>query len=117
MFFAALFAMYFTIKSIDTGLHQPWPQATLDYPLATANTIVLILSSVTCQMGVFAVERGQIGRLGSIFDVRRWGLRERYVLSFIMGLHFVLGQGYEYLQLIFHERLAISSTNYGSLLC
>jgi cytochrome c oxidase subunit III len=114
MFFAALFAMYFTIKSIDTGLHQPWPQATLDYPLATANTIVLILSSVTCQMGVFAVERGQIGRLGSVFDVRRWGLREWYVLSFIMGLYFVLGQGYEYLSLI-HEGVTISSSNYGSV--
>ena len=114
MFFAALFAMYFTIKSIDTGLGQPWPQATLDYPLATANTIVLILSSVTCQMGVFAVERGQIGRLGSIFDVRRWGLREWYVLSFIMGLYFVLGQGYEYLSLI-HEGVTISSSNYGSV--
>jgi cytochrome c oxidase subunit 3 len=114
MFFAALFAMYFTIKSIDTGLHQPWPQATLNYPLATANTIVLILSSVTCQMGVFAVERGQIGRLGSIFDVRRWGLREWYVLSFIMGLYFVLGQGYEYLSLI-HDGVTISSSNYGSV--
>src|SRR6266705_4720259 len=62
MFFAALLAMYFTIKSVDTGLGQAWPQATLDYPLATANTLVLILSSVTCQMGVFAVELGQIGR-------------------------------------------------------
>ena len=114
MFFAALFAMYFTIKSIDTGLGQRWPQATLDYPLATANTIVLILSSVTCQMGVFAVERGQIGRLGSIFDVRRWGLGEWYVLSFIMCLYFVLGQGYEYLSLI-HDGVTISSSNYGSV--
>src|SRR5262252_2914502 len=60
MFFAGLFAMYFSIKSVDTGLGQRWPQATLNYPLATANTVVLILSSVTCQMGVFAVERGQI---------------------------------------------------------
>jgi cytochrome c oxidase subunit 3 len=114
MFFAALFAMYFTIKSIDTGLGQPWPQATLDYPLATANTVVLILSSVTCQMGVFAVERGQIRRLGRIWDFPRWGLREWYVLSFIMGLYFVLGQGYEYLSLI-HEGVTISSSNYGSV--
>ena len=34
MFFAALFAMYFTIRSVDTGLGQPWPQATWTYPLA-----------------------------------------------------------------------------------
>jgi cytochrome c oxidase subunit 3 len=115
MFFAALFAMYFTIKSVDTGLGQKWPQADLNYPLATVNTIVLILSSVTCQMGVFAVERGQIGRLGSVFNVRRWGLREWYVLSFVMGLYFVLGQGYEYLSLIFEQHLTIASSNYGSV--
>ena len=115
MFFAALFAMYFTIKSVDTGLGQPWPQATLDYPLATANTLVLIGSSITCQLGVFAVERGQISRQGSIFDVRRWGLREWYVLSFIMGLYFVSGQGYEYLDLIFKQHLTLASSNYGSV--
>jgi cytochrome c oxidase subunit 3 len=115
MFFAALFAMYFTIKSVDTGLGQRWPQAELDYPLATVNTIVLILSSVTCQMGVFAVERGQIGRVGSIFDFRRWGLREWYVLSFLMGLYFVLGQGYEYLDLIRKQDVTLSSSNYGSV--
>jgi cytochrome c oxidase subunit III len=115
MFFAALFAMYFTIKSVDTGLGQAWPQATLDYPLATANTIVLVLSSVTCQMGVFAVERGQIKRQGSAFNFRQWGLREWYVLSFIMGLYFISGQAYEYMDLIFKQHLTLSSSNYGSV--
>ena len=62
MFFAALFAMYFTIRSVDKGLGQPWPQAHLDLTLASINTTVLLLSSVTCQLGVFAVERGQIRR-------------------------------------------------------
>ena len=121
MFFAALFAMYFTVKSVDTGLGQPWPQAHLDYPLATANTTVLILSSVTCQMGVFAVERGQIRRQGGLFPWNRrfgwqnWGLREWYVLSFLMGLYFICGQGYEYLDLIFKQHLTLSSSNYGSV--
>jgi len=114
MFFAALFAMYFTIKSVDTGLGHPWPPVKLNYPLATANTIVLILSSVTCQMGVFAVERGEIRRRGRIWDFRRWGLREWYVLSFIMGLYFVLGQGYEYLDLIFKQHLTLASTIHGT---
>ncbi len=117
MFFAALFAMYFTIKSVDTGLHPPapWPGATLNYPLATANTIVLILSSVTCQLGVFAVERDQRGRTGPLWDVRRWGLREWYVLSFIMGLYFISGQGVEYLDLIFKQHLTLHSSGYGSV--
>jgi cytochrome c oxidase subunit III len=115
MFFAGLFAMYFTIRAVDKGLGTAWPKAHLDIPLATTNTIVLLLSSVTCQLGVFAVERGQIRRLGHIWNVARWGLREWYVLSFLMGLYFVLGQGYEYLDLINKQHLTISSNNYGSV--
>jgi cytochrome c oxidase subunit 3 len=115
MFFAGLFAMYFTIRAVDKGLGQHWPMAHLDLPLATTNTIVLLLSSVTCQLGVFAVERGQIRRTASIFNVAKWGLREWYVLSFLMGLYFVLGQGYEYLDLINKQHVTISATNYGSV--
>jgi len=94
MFFAALFAMYFTVRAVDKGMGKPWPMAHLDLPLATANTIVLLLSSVTCQLGVFAVERGQIRRVGSIFNPAKWGLREWYVLSFLMGLYFYLTTGF-----------------------
>jgi cytochrome c oxidase subunit 3 len=115
MFFAALFAMYFTIRSVDKGLGRPWPMAHLDLKLATVNTIVLLLSSVTCQLGVFAVERGQIRRSGRIWNVSRWGLREWYALSFLMGLYFVSGQGYEYLDLIRKQHVTLSSSNYGSV--
>ena len=116
MFFAALFAMYFTIRSVDKGLGQPWPEAHLDLTLASINTTVLLLSSVTCQLGVFAVERGQIRRTGSVFNMARWGLREWYVLSFVMGLYFVLGQGYEYIfDLVRQEHLTLSDSNYGSV--
>ncbi|WP_300605581.1 heme-copper oxidase subunit III [Trebonia sp.] len=115
MFFAALFAMYFTIRSVDKGQGQPWPQAHLDLALASVNTTVLVLSSVTCQMGVFAVERGQIRRSASIFRPMQWGLREWYVLSFLMGLYFICGQAYEYLDLIRHQDVTLSSSNYGSV--
>jgi cytochrome c oxidase subunit 3 len=114
MFFAALFAMYFTIRSVDKGLGEHWPMAHLDLKLATANTTVLLLSSVTCQLGVFAVERGQIRRTGHIWNVAQWGLREWYVLTFVMGLYFVCGQGYEYLALI-RDHVTLQSTNYGSV--
>jgi cytochrome c oxidase subunit III len=115
MFFAALFAMYFTIRSVDKGQGLPWPGAHLDIALGSVNTTVLLLSSVTCQMGVFAVERGQIKRTRSIFHPMSWGLREWYVLSFLMGLYFILGQGYEYLDLIRHQGLTLSSSSYGSV--
>jgi cytochrome c oxidase subunit III len=115
MFFAALFAMYFTVRSVDKGLLQPWPKAHLDLGLASANTIVLLLSSVTCQAGVFAIERHQLRRTGRIWNPLRWGLREWYVLTFLMGLYFVLGQGYEYLDLIQKQHVTLSSSNYGSV--
>jgi len=115
MFFAALFAMYFTIRSVDKGQGLEWPAAHLDLALATANTSVLVASSITCQLGVFAVERGQVKRLGNILQFWRWGLREWYWLSFIMGLYFVLGQGYEYRDLVNLDHLTLSSGNYGSV--
>ena len=40
MFFAALFAMYFTIRSVDKGQGLPWPGAHLDLPLATGQGLV-----------------------------------------------------------------------------
>jgi len=115
MFFAALFAMYFTIRSVDKGLGQHWPKAHLDLRLATINTIVLLLSSVTCQMGVFAVEKHQIRRTSGLWNVRRWGLREWYVLSFLMGSYFIIGQGIEYLALIHEQGVTLASSNYGSV--
>ncbi len=47
MFFAALFAIYFTIRSVSTD----WPPKgdVLDVKFDGAITIVLVLSSVTCQ--------------------------------------------------------------------
>ena len=78
---------------------------------------MLLASSVTCQMGVFAIERGQVRRYGQHLQARRgWGLREWYVLTFLMGLYFDCGQGYEYLfDLIRKQHLTLSSSNYGSV--
>jgi cytochrome c oxidase subunit 3 len=115
MFFAALFAMYFTIRSVDKGQGLRWPDANLNLALASVNTTVLVLSSVTCQMGVFAVERGQMKRTQGWLRFWRWGLREWYVLSFLMGLYFVLGQAYEYTELIRFDHLTLSDSNYGSV--
>jgi cytochrome c oxidase subunit 3 len=114
MFFAALFAMYFTIRSVTKGDGGEWPQAHLDIPYASVNTFILLMSSVTCQMGVFAAERGQVGRLGKIFNFRKWGLREWYFLSFLMGAVFVAGQLNEYRTLV-GEGTTISSSAYGSV--
>jgi len=113
MFFAALFASYFTIRAVSPQL---WDQNTalLNVPFASVNTTILVLSSLTCQLGVFAAERGQVGRAGSLLDVRRWGLREWFILTYIMGAIFIAGQVTEYTTLV-QEDVTLSSSAYGSM--
>ena len=64
MFFAGLFAMYFTHRSVAGP--EAWAEASsvLNFPFSAVNTTILVLSSVTCQMGVFAAERFQASRTG-----------------------------------------------------
>src|SRR3977135_2836669 len=68
MFFAALFAAYFTIRSVTTAAAAPgteslWALSTahLNVPYASVNTFILVASSFTCQAGVFAAEPGTGG--------------------------------------------------------
>ncbi|MBK6763683.1 MAG: heme-copper oxidase subunit III [Micrococcales bacterium] len=102
MFFAALFAMYFTLRSVNPEI---WAVDTslLNVPFATVNTTILVLSSVTCQMGVFAAERGDVKSL------RKW-----FIITFIMGSVFIGGQVTEYTELV-HQGLTMSSSAYGSV--
>ena len=113
MFFAALFAAYFTIRNVSPEL---WALETdkLNIPFATGNTTILVLSSVTCQFGVFAAERGRAGRLGKLWQFKLWGMREWFVLTYFMGAVFVGGQALEYTELVI-ENTTISSSPYGSM--
>lgn len=113
MFFAGLFAMYFTIRSTVPEL---WPVETekLNIPFSTVNTLVLVSSSITCQMAVWAAERFQPARTGKLWQLGRWGMHEWMTLTFLMGSFFVAGQVYEYAELV-HEGLSISSSAYGSV--
>ena len=121
MFFAALFASYFTIRSVTTAAAAPgtetlWQLSTerLDVPFASVNTLILVASSFTCQAGVFAAEHGKVGRSGSLANVRAWGMREWFILTYVMGAVFVAGQVTEYTGLV-QEGLTISSNAYGSV--
>jgi cytochrome c oxidase subunit 3 len=102
MFFAALFAMYFSIRAADPSM---WKEHTpvLDVWYALPFTLVLVASSVTCQIGVFAAERGDV------FALRRW-----FALTFILGLIFLLGQANEYRMLV-EEGIKINGDGYGSV--
>jgi len=103
MFFAALFAMYFTVRQVTGADNWPPEGVRLNVVFATINTLVLVSSSITCQLGVFAAEKG---------DVR--GLRKWFMITYLMGAFFVSGQVFEYTELA-HEGLTLSSSPYGSV--
>ncbi|WP_336713121.1 aa3-type cytochrome oxidase subunit III [Arthrobacter sp. USHLN218] len=112
MFFAGLFAMYFTLRATSPEM---WADETakLNVPFALANTIVLVSSSFTCQFGVFAAERLQARRAGGVFNIAKWGMVEWFLLTFLLGAIFVSVQAYEYAMLV-SEGVSLSSNAYGS---
>jgi cytochrome c oxidase subunit 3 len=102
MFFAGLFAMFFSIRAAAPEL---WAEHTekLNLAYATPFTVILLLSSITCQIGVFRAERGDVHGL------RRW-----FAITFVMGLIFVLGQVIEYGNLV-QEGIRINADGFGSM--
>ena len=103
MFFSALFAMYFTIRSVTGADNWPPDHVHLDVPYALVFTTILVLSSVTCQIGVFAAERGDV------YKLRLW-----FTITFFMGLVFVLGQVNEF-HSQWKEGNSLHSDGYGSV--
>ena len=86
MFFGGLFATYFNARASATG---PWgpPEGAheLDLPLAAVLTAILVSSSFTMQFGVWAIRRGDIGKL------RMWT-----AITLGLGVLFLAGQLYDY---------------------
>ncbi|WP_211229422.1 aa3-type cytochrome oxidase subunit III [Nakamurella lactea] len=104
MFFAGLFAIYFTARATaDPALGWPTEPTELNVPYALVFTIILVASSFTCQFGVWAAERGDV------IGLRRW-----YLLTLVMGAIFVGGQANEYVHLV-HEGTTFSSSAYGTV--
>ncbi len=108
MFFAGLFAAYFNVRL--TAAH--WPPFVNEAPfepfslhtpehlvVAGSLTAVLVLSSVTMQLGVWAIRRGD----------RRAFLRATAV-TLLLGVVFLGGQLWDYTQLEF----GITDTAFGS---
>jgi cytochrome c oxidase subunit III len=112
MFFSGLFAAYFSVRASSPNwpfiadastpegqalnesfnLHgEPWFAAIL--------TLLLITSSVTCQMAVWAIRR----------DDRR-GMVRAIGVTLALGILFLIGQAYDYSQLGF----GISDTPFGT---
>ena len=110
MFFAGLFAIYFTLRSTSPELWE-FNTGLLDIPFAAVNTTILVLSSVTAQFGVFAAERLQPRATG--WKPTQWGMIEWFFLTYVMGAIFIGGQVYEYAVLV-SEGVTLASDAYGS---
>jgi cytochrome c oxidase subunit 3 len=121
MFFAGLFAAYFSIRAgyreiVDDKLTFVWPptrfEGLLDplrfvtesgaLNLILPATVILVLSSVTCQLGVNAIKR----------DDRRGFLRN-FSITLALGVVFLLMQGYDY-SVLMHEGLTVGATTFGT---
>jgi cytochrome c oxidase subunit III len=91
MFFGGLFATYFNARaSVAPEPWEPPPGGELDMALAAVLTAILVSSSFTMQFGVWAIRRGDTGKL------KMWT-----GITLLLGLLFLAGQLYDYSQLGF----------------
>jgi len=98
MFFAGLFAAYFTLRSAN----EVWPPEIVELQVLRAGifTLVLVASSFTMHRSVQAAERGDR------HEALRW-----LGVTFILGLAFVVNQALEYWKLEFR----IDTDAYGTI--
>jgi cytochrome c oxidase subunit 3 len=110
MFFAGLFAIYFTLRSTAPEL---WAlqSSKLNITYSGINTGILVASSFACQFGVFAAERLQPKRKS--WKITEWGMAEWFFVTYVMGALFVIGQIFEYATLV-SEGVSLQSDSYGS---
>jgi cytochrome c oxidase subunit 3 len=110
MFFAGLFAIYFTLRA---AVPEMWAEdsALLNFPFSLTNTLILVSSSVTAQFGVFAAERLQSRATG--WKPSQWGMVEWFFLTYVLGAIFVTGQVYEYAMLV-SEGITFNGNAYGT---
>jgi len=112
MFFGGLFAAYFIARAdsaVWPPLLSPEKEAAgvhleLEFALPFISTIILVLSSVTIQFGVFAIQKGN-----------RSGLIRWLFISIILGMVFLTAQMYDYSQLPFRSGDTIYGTTFYTL--
>jgi cytochrome c oxidase subunit 3 len=103
MFFAGLFAAYFTTRAAN----PTWPptqfQGILNpLSLILVATILLITSSFTCQFAVWSIRKGD-----------RRGFIRNISVTFVLGILFLLLQAYDY-TLLFGEGMTMGSGPFGT---
>jgi len=90
MLFGSFFTAYFFVRIVN-GV--PWPTPPYELPVfvATINTFILMTSSATMHWATTSIKRGNV-----------WGMRAGLLLTFLMGLAFLIAQLYEYMRVGFN---------------
>jgi cytochrome c oxidase subunit 3 len=103
MFFAGLFAAYFNTRASN----HPWPPEEFadilnPFSVILVATVILITSSFTCQLAVWAIRRGD-----------RTGFLRNISFTFVLGVIFLLLQAYDY-SLLFGDGMTLGSGPFGT---
>jgi cytochrome c oxidase subunit 3 len=90
MLFGSFFTAYFFVRVVHG---TPWPTPPFHLPkfVALVNTLILVTSSFTIHWATTSIKRGN-----------RWGLCAGLLLTFLMGLTFLITQGIEYARIGFN---------------
>jgi cytochrome c oxidase subunit 3 len=103
MFFAGLFAAYFNTRASN----HPWPPEEFahilnPFSIILVATIILITSSFTCQLAVWAIRRND-----------RTGFLRNIGFTFVLGVIFLLLQAYDY-SILFADGMTLGSGPFGT---
>ncbi|MEX2375913.1 MAG: cytochrome c oxidase subunit 3 [Dehalococcoidia bacterium] len=83
LFFGTLISTYLIFKG--QSLVGPYPEDVFDIVLTSASTFILLMSSLSMVLAVYAVQHGRLGMM-----------RAMLLLTIVMGLIFLGGQVYEF---------------------
>jgi cytochrome c oxidase subunit 3 len=107
MFFAGLFAAYFSIRAANS-VWPPFKPGTEEQfhieilPLVGPATVLLIISSLTCQLGVWAIRKDD-----------RTGFIRNIGVTLLLGIVFLGMQAADY-ALLYEEGLTLGAGTYGT---
>jgi len=93
MLFGSFFTVYFFDRVVNHGVNGHWPPAPFERPwfVAGVNTLILVSSSFTMHWALHSIKKGN-----------RAGLQAGLLLTFLLGLTFLLTQAIEYHRLGFN---------------
>ena len=107
MFFSGLFAAYFNVRANSPVWPTINPETNEQFrleilPLVGPATVLLILSSFTCQFAVWAIRRGD-----------RTAFLRNIAATFVIGILFLIMQATDYI-ILGSEGMTLSAGTYGT---